>query len=89
MAQFGQSARLGAVRSQVRILLPRFFVGFSRVMAFVLNTCSDYLFSQVHFIFLHLCIPDLFCHHSHHDLFLFHFGNIICIILLVYFFCMP
>ena len=25
MAQFGQSARLGAVRSQVRILLPRFF----------------------------------------------------------------
>ena len=27
MAQFGQSARLGAVRSQVRILLSRFFVG--------------------------------------------------------------
>ena len=26
MAQFGQSARLGAVRSQVRILLPRFFL---------------------------------------------------------------
>lgn len=25
MAQFGQSARLGAVRSQVRILLPRLF----------------------------------------------------------------
>ena len=25
MAQLGQSARLGAVRSQVRILLPRFF----------------------------------------------------------------
>ena len=25
MAQFGQSARLGAVRSQVRILLPRFY----------------------------------------------------------------
>ena len=27
MAQFGQSARLGAVRSQVRILLSRFFIG--------------------------------------------------------------
>ncbi len=26
MAQFGQSARLGAVRSQVRILLPRLFI---------------------------------------------------------------
>ena len=28
MAQLGQSARLGAVRSQVRILLPRFIIKF-------------------------------------------------------------
>ena len=28
MAQLGQSARLGAVRSQVRILLPRFIINF-------------------------------------------------------------
>ena len=36
MAQFGQSARLGAVRSQVRILLPRFlYCGYRKGVRFV------------------------------------------------------
>ena len=47
MAQLGQSARLGAVRSQVRILLPRFITKFLQSSAWNLSALHPEAFGYI------------------------------------------